>query len=564
MTHRRFALLLLWLIAPAVATPLLGAPRPAFEEIGRAGGIDFVHRSGPSLLHNPEAIGPGVAFLDFDGDGLVDLLFPNGGEVDLDGLVRRHHPDRLFRNLGGGRFQDVTARMGMEGAGIGNGAAVADFDNDGFADVHLTGYRESLLFRSNGDGTFSRAPLAGLKNREFAASSAWGDTDRDGHLDLYVGSYQDFDYRAATHPRVTANPAGDPVVSTLTPMVAPGNTNVLHHARGDGRFEMVTTRARAGNNERGSNRGMGVVLADLDDDGWQDIVVASDNGPLALLENRRRGTFENVSARKYVNDSRGNMGLAVGDPNGDGLSDLFVTHFEWEHNELYRSGARASAYQAVGQASGLSDRDWNNIGWGCAFLDYDADGRLDLVVANGHLWPAGLTPGQSLPARIAPAPQLVQLFHNVDGSAFQEVTADAFGPSPLRLAGRGLAIGDVDADGAPDVVIAVNNGPPAILRNVAPQAGRSVFVQLVGTASNRSGIGARVEAQRERLSITRSLLGGNGYMSTDAPELHLGLGPAAGAPERIAVRWPSGRSETFALPSGGGRLRAVEGTGTAR
>lgn len=506
---------------------------------------DFEHRSGPSLLFNAEVVGPGVALPDYDGDGRADLYFVNGGVVGRDGLVAERPPDRLYRATAAG-FEDATAGAGVSGAGLGQGVLAADLDNDGYTDLLLTGYGEGLYWRNNGDGTFSeQAAARGLPRLYFAAGASAGDIDRDGHLDLYIASYIDFDYRSALPSKVvTAN--GRYIVDTLGPQIYRGRANNYLRARGDGTYEDLTFAAECGNNELGRSRTLGTLIADLDADGSPEIAIANDQAPLSLYRTAK-SPFQEVSARSYLSDARGNMGLAAGDYDADGTLDLFVTHFDHEHNALYR-GMRGR-YRDSGLRAGLAATDWDTVGWGAAWVDLDADGWLDLVCANGHLFPPVLDPKIPLPARLAPVPQRMHVYRNRGGKDFVQDNADL-----PAVQGRGLAIGDLDGDLAPDVAVAVNNGRPLLLRS----AGKGAVLDLVGTRSNRSATGARIEATLPGTPprTTRLLTAGNGYLSSDAAPVCLGLGAAKG-PVPVTITWPSGARQTLTLAPGE-RRRVVE------
>ena len=542
------------------AARIEGAPSPWLSLVTSAWGIAHAHRSGPSLLFNPEVIGPGVALFDLDGDGLPDIFFPNGAEAGPGGTIAARYPDRIYRNEGG-RFTEVTAGTAILGAGFGCGVLAVDIDNDGYPDLVLTGYKESLLYHNNGDGTFTEeGRLRGLPPLLFAATTAAADVDRNGFLDLYVGNYLDFDYKFATKP-IAVLRGGRVLVPSLGSTIYAGVENLLLGARGDGSFEDGTRIARVGNNEQGASRTMGVLFADLDRDGWPDLVVANDQSPMAMYHNRGQGRFDDYTTRSWLSDSRGNMGIAAGDFDGNGWPDLYITHFDREHNALYRSLGASGRYQDVSFPIGLAGSDWDLVGWGAAWVDLDADGRLDLLVANGHLFPLVLEDNKPLPARIQPMPLRQTLYRNRGGRDFESLGAGGFAPAVPVTEGRGVAVGDLDHDGSPDVVIAVNNGPPLVLRNVATPRGAEATLELVGTESNRDAVGARIEVVTRDvggrpLFVTREVHAGNGYLSTDAAEVHLGLGAVTGE-VTARIFWPSGRWQDVQVPVGK-RLRVVE------
>lgn len=502
---------------------------------------EFAHRSGPSLKFNAEVIGPGVALPDFDGDGRADLYFVNGGESGGE-----RPPDALFRATASG-WDDATGPSGVAGQGIGNGVLAADLDNDGYTDLLLTGYAEGLYWRNNGDGTFSESYAArGLPPLYFASTAAAGDVDRDGHLDLYIANYIQFDYRS-TGPAKIVTASGRHIVDTLGPQIYEGAANHYLHARGDGRYEDLTIDTGSGNNETRRSKSLGALFADLDADGHPELVIANDQAPLTVYRTRTT-PFEDITNRAYLTDARGNMGLAAGDFDADGALDLFVSHFDHEHNALYR-GMRGR-YREVSLRTGLAATDWDTVGWGAAWLDLDADGWLDLVVANGHLFPPVLDPKIPLAERLSPVPQRPHVYRNRAGRDFE-----LLGRELPAIQGRGLAVGDLDGDLAPDVAVAVNNGKPLLLRNTGS---KGAVIDLVGTRSNRGAAGARVEATLPGAPArtTRLVTAGNGYMSSDAAPVCLGLGaPPAKVP--VTITWPSGRTSTLSIAPGE-RLRAVE------
>jgi enediyne biosynthesis protein E4 len=538
-------------LAPESGRPSAGAEpvdpaMPQFRDDAQAAGLSFVYENGESSLHQlPEFAGGGIGLLDYDGDGWLDVYLVQGGRFPPDPAHQPPRGDRLFRNRRDGTFQDVTDASGIGGMtqGYGHGVAVGDYDNDGHADLFVTRWRSYTLYRNRGDGRFEdvtqRAGLAG--DRDWPTSAAFADLDNDGDLDLYVCHYVAWD---ADNPRICYTFPPNQVVTGCNPReVEPRPDHVFRNDRG--RFTDVT--ATAGIFEH-QGRGLGVVAADLDDDGRIDLFVANDQSANYLFHNRGGFQFEETAqtagvAANAEGGYQAGMGVACGDLDGDGRLDLAVTNFYGESTTFFRNlgqGVFADQTTDVGLAAPTRHR----LGFGIAFLDVDNDGRLDLLTANGHVNDYGPSVPYLMP---------IQLLRGGEDGRLRDVS-DRAGPpfGPLHL-GRGLAAGDLDNDGRVDALVVAQNEPLVFLHNQT-RAGHFVTLALEGTASNRDGVGASVVvvAGPERRVAQR--IGGGSYQSAGDPRLHFGLGDA----RRIAsleVHWPSGRVDRYHdLPADTGYL----------
>jgi hypothetical protein len=540
----------------AVGTGDEARPGPfRFVDVLPGSGVDFVHVSGMTAQKQfPTANGSGVAVFDYDGDGRLDLYFATGNALPLAG--RPAASNRLYRNLGGWKFQDVTGRSGLGFRGYCHGVTVGDVDNDGDPDVFLSNYGGDALFRNNGDGTFSDvSKRAGVyRPGTWSSSAAFLDHDGDGDLDLYVSRYGDWQW-----PRDDRF-CGDPVRKVrrycspkeLTPV-----KHTLFRNNGDGTFTDVTDAAGLG---RSDGHGFAAVAADLDGDGRVDLYVANDQDPRFLYLNNGDGTFRDASADSGAAfDAEGRtqsgMGVDAEDVDGDGRPELFVTNFQEEYNTLYRNLGRGSFLDTTANF-GLAVDSLPWIGWGCALADLDNDGWPDAVVANAHIDDNADVHGQ--PGSYAEPPLL---HHNLGGKRFRLANRGAgayFGSNHL---GHGLAVGDLDDDGDLDLVFSHKDGPPALLRNDTPAASGGpnhwVRLRLVGTRGNRDAVGARVVVEAGGRSITRLCKSGHSLMSSHDPRVLVGVGTAE-AVERVTVRWPSGAVSTLDRPAVGRTHEMVE------
>lgn len=506
---------------------------PIFTDVTEPAGIAWKHFNGesPDRFLIETSCG-GAAFLDFDGDGRLDIYLVNGGETPRGKsptLVR----NALYRNLGGGRFEEVADRAGVGRVRFyGMGAAAADYDNDGDQDLYVTGFPSSALFRNNGDGTFENATeSAGVENPErWGASAAWIDHDRDGLLDLFVCNYAELSFADP----ITCDHKGIPAYcdqKSYTP-----SRSRLFRNRGDGAFEDVS---KASGIDRHKSRAFGVVSIDADGDGWQDLLVAGDATPNLLLLNRQDGTFEEVGfeadmAFNSEGVARSGMGIDAGDFDGDGNPDFVVTNFHDEFHALYRNGGEFP-FRELSRSSGLTRFTVPYVGWGVRFIDYDNDSDQDLFIVNGHV-----TRTIELARRDITYLQLPLLLDN-DGRGKLKDLAERAGPVfRTGHAARGLATGDFDNDGDDDALLVRLNRRPLLLRNNRGQDSTWVGFRLEGTRSNRDAVGARVEVDWGGRKSVRWLTGGGSFLASHDKRLIFGLGEAG--PERVeaTIRWPSG------------------------
>lgn len=541
------------LAAPSPLAAQSGAaPGVRLVDVTSAAGLRFRHRNGAyggTLL--PETMGSGCAFLDYDADGWQDILLVNG--MDWPGHKTSRSTLRLYRNNRNGTFTDVTTRAGLDIELYGMGVAVGDFNNDGFPDLLVTCVGQNRLFRNTGKGTFVDVTLAsGLGKRQaFSTSALWFDFDRDGLLDLFVCNY------------VTWSPEHDVFCSRdgrrksyCTPEAYRGDTCWLFRNRGNGTFEDVT--ATSGIFDA-SSKSLGVALIDDNQDGWLDLVVANDTQPNKLYRNQRNGTFKEVGVETGLAFSadgraRAGMGIDAADFDNSGRMGVAVTNFDREMVGLYRSQA-PGLYTDVALRAGVGDASRNRLGFGCVFADLDLDGRLDLIITNGHIDESVRDPrGGTSPAY----PPL--LFLNQGEGRFRDVAA-LVGPDFAQpRVGRGLAYGDFDRDGDVDVLMTTNNGPAVLFRNDQLSGHRSLRLTLTGTRSNRDAIGARVRVFHDGIVQTRMVKSGSSYLSQSELPLTFGVGRRDRV-DRVVIDWPSGRTEEFPNVQAGRAYACIEGQG---
>ena len=523
------------LFSALAAEPASPDRKTIFTDITQEAGITWHHFSGESpdrfLI---ETMGGGVAFLDFDNDGLQDILFVNGGETPH-GKSPVPVRNALYRNLGNGKFEEVAARAGVDRLDFyGMGVAVGDFDNDGHPDLFITGFPSSALFHNNGNGTFTEVTdRAGVKNPgKWAASAAWFDYDRDGYLDLVVTNYVRFSFDDPKKCEVNG------MRSYCEQLAYQGLPLTLYHNNRDGTFTDVSAQSGLG---KLVGRGLGVVAIDVNDDGWPDLFIARDASPNLLLINKHNGTFEDVAVDAEVayNEygvAKAGMGVDAGDSNGDGLPDFVVTNFNDQyHSLLVRS--KAAQYEDRTVPSHLAALTKSYVGWGVKFLDFDNDGNLDLMFINGHINQAIETTRGDVSYKQPPL-----LLRNMSNGIFQS-TVDRAGPAfNSAYLGRGLAAGDFDNDGDLDVAFTRLDGTPVLLRNNVGQQNSWIGFELLGTSSNRDAIGAKITVTSSSRRLVRWVTGGSSYLSAHDKRVTVGLGPkSAGKPVNVEIQWPKGK-----------------------
>jgi hypothetical protein len=535
-------------------TFLLGSPLAAlaagvppdpgfrFADITGAAGLQFHHNSGAfGAKYLPETMGPGCAFLDYDGDGWLDILLVNG--TAWPGHGRERSTMRLYRNNRNGTFTDVTEPAGLAVDMYGMGVAVGDYNNDGFPDLLVTAVGQNRLFRNNGRGRFiDVTEKAGLGGRSaFSMSAIWFDFDRDGLLDLLVCNYVKW---SAAHD-VFCSVDGKRK-SYCTPEAYHGETCWLFRNRGNGTFEDVTARSGIFDS---TSKSLGVTLLDYDRDGWPDLLIANDTQPNKLYRNLRNGTFEDVAVRAGVafsedGKARAGMGIDAGDFDNSGVEGIAITNFDNEMMALYRPSSDGG-YKDIAQRAGIGQASRTSLGFGCAFLDINLDGFLDLVAVNGHIDETV----RRIHGNVGYA-QSPHLFLNDGKAMFRDVAANGGGGFSTPKVARGLAYGDFDRDGDLDLLITTNQGGAYLYRNDLTSGNRSLRLHLTGTKSNRDAIGAVARVFGPEGTQSRRVKSGSSYLSQSELTVTFGLGKRESA-SRVVIEWPSGAVQEFKNLSAG-------------
>jgi enediyne biosynthesis protein E4 len=525
-----------------------------FTDVAEAAGLRFTHdRGSAGQFRFPEMIGSGVAWLDYDNDGWLDLYVVQSGPFPPTpapapapaGQGSSKARDRLFRNRGDGTFADVTERAGLRDTAYGMGAIAADYDNDGFVDIYVTNWGGNMLLRNAGDGTFTDvAAKAGVAGPRWGTSAAWGDADGDGRLDLFVGQYADDRKDKDLF-------CGDPATGVrdyCPPIMYDPTVSVLYRNLGDGTFRDVTREAGL---SAATGKALGILFTDLDMDGRADIYVANDQVMNLFFHNAGGGRFEDVSVLSGTGfgpegQPQGGMGVDAGDLDGDGLTDIGVANYESETNEFYRN-LGSGVFEDVSVSSNFGPPTRPYVKFGLNLIDVDNDGDLDAFVTNGHIYVHPRRQG----ARPAQKPQL--LWNDGKGRFRENGCGSVF---DVERVGRGSAAADYDNDGDVDIAASNSNGPLGLLRNdpsARPGAprGKWVGIALKGTKSNRQGIGATLTAELPSgRKLVRVVQAGSSYLSTSDPRVIFGLADE-GSVQRLTIRWPSGTVQTLEnLPAG--------------
>ncbi len=537
-------------VISAPAVPRLARSDDWFEDVTPATGVDFTYSTGreTQTYSMVESFGGGVALFDFDNDGDADLLFTGGGQISATLEIRGRAPG-LFRNEGNWKFVDVTAAAGLSQAtDYSHGITVGDFNGDGFSDLYFACYGHSHLYQNDGAGWFREITVeANLELDGWRTAATWADVDRDGWPDLYVAGYVEWH----PDPKQFCGDAQQHIRDVCMPRELPATADRLFRNRGDGTFQDISAQVGL----RRDGKGLGIVAADIDRNGWIDFYVANDVEDNFLYLGGPEGKLEDVGANRGVSGNEygipeGSMGVDFADVNGDGFGDLFVTNYEQEDNSLYRNDGTGNFNHAtVAIGLGGSSRPW--VGFGTGFVDFDSDGWLDLFVMNGHV---------TYHVRTSAFEQPAILYRSMSGQRLQDIS-DRGGPwFSVPHVARGAATGDLDNDGAPDLVVVQQDAPVTILRNQNP-ASNWISVRLRGTKSDPDAIGAEVTLVEGERKLVRFVRGGGSYLSSFDARL---LFPLTGTDNvQVKIRWLGGAEEVFANLSPKATHTLIEGRGIA-
>jgi enediyne biosynthesis protein E4 len=506
---------------------------PFSEVPASASGITWVHTAGLSpQKYLPQSTGAGCAFLDYDNDGWMDIYLINSGPCDIFAPAKPLR-NALYHNNRDGTFTDVTEKAGVIGGGYGMGVAVGDYNGDGFPDLFLTQYGRSILYRNNGDGTFTDvSDKAGVVVQGWASSAVWFDYDNDGRLDLFVCRFVDFDKTKHHNCGAPNIPALKGLNEYCYPRIYSPMPSWLFHNNGDGTFTDVSEKMGIAQNP---GKSWGVVATDINNDGWMDLFVANDTEANFLFVNRGGKKFEEIGFTAGVafgegGKARSGMGVDSADVNQDGWMDLFVTNLDHELFGFYQN-RHDETFDDIAAPSGIANASKLKSGWGLKFFDYDNDGNLDLIIANGH--PDDLIEKiyENIGYREAP-----MLFRNT-GKNLKNVSQES-GPMFSRpISGRGLALGDFNNDGAVDVLISCNDGAPLLLKNNSASENHWLGIKLVGVKANIDAVGAHITYQAGDLKRSKMNVGGGSFLSSHDPRIVLGLGQNTKV-DVLEIKWP--------------------------
>jgi len=545
-----------------VGAALAQAPRDAagnssitFRDVTQKAGIHFVHNNGAyGKKYLPETMGPGVAFIDYDHDGWPDVFVVNG--TDWPGHASKRSTPKLFHNNHDGTFTDVTHKAGLDVEMFGMGVTVGDYDNDGYDDLFVTAMGQSRLFHNNGNGTFAdvtqKAGLFGPK--EFSTSAAWVDYDRDGKLDLVVANYVQWSIESDLYCTLDGKSK-----SYCTPESYKGIAVRLWHNRGDGTFEDTTKKAGLGDP---TSKTLGIALLDYDNDGWPDLLFSNDTQPNKLYRNNGNGTFSEKAVLAGVAFSedgvaRAGMGVDAADYDRSGYASLLITNFSNQMISLYHNEGKG-LFVDEAPSSEIGRDTLLTLGFGCFFFDYDLDGWPDILIANGHI--DGDIQRVQPNVKYAMPPHL---FRNSGKGNFQEVTKSLGAAFSMPRVGRGAAYADINNDGRLDLLLSTNGGPAYLFVNEATGGAalqKSIRLKLVGTKSNRDGIGAVTKVSAGGDVQTEMLRSGSSYMSASELVLTFGLARHDKA-DSIEIRWPNGQVEKLSNVAAGQTVTVTEGKG---
>ncbi len=532
-----------------------------FVDITGKLGIAFIQQSSPtSKKYLPETMGSGVALLDYDNDGLLDIYLVNGARIDdptpAGAIPRKDGPkfwNRLYHQKKDGTFEDVTEKAGVAGVGYGMGVAVGDYDNDGYEDMYVTSYGRNTLYHNNGDGTFTDVTdEAGVAGGGWSTSAAFVDYDNDGKLDLIVARYMKWDFSDLWCGEHRAG-----YRSYCHPDIFQPETVLLYHNEDGRHFKEVSK--QAGLTMPG--KGLGVAITDYDRDGWPDIFIANDAMQEFLFHNRKNGTFEEVALESEIavdgdGGTYSGMGVDFADFNNDGWPDAVIGTLANQKYALY-TNSKDGTFSYASYTSGVGSMSMFHSGWGLRFFDYDNDGWKDLFVAQSHVMDTIETTSPGLKFRESP------LLARNTGHGFVDVSKESGSVFNERWASRGLATGDIDNDGRVDVVISTENGPAHVLHNETQTKNHWISLKLSGHRSNRDGLGAEIRVDTTHGSQWGYVTTASSYCSASDRRAHFGLGPDPVA-ETIEIRWPSGIVQKLSNVAADRIVTVEEPSGAAR
>jgi hypothetical protein len=527
-----------------------------FRDITQKAGIHFVHNNAAfGKKYLPETMGPGVAFIDYDNDGWPDIFIVNG--MDWPGHATKHSTPKLYHNNHDGTFTDVTHKAGLDVEMFGMGVAVGDYDNDGYDDLFVTALGQSRLFHNNGNGTFTdvtqKAGLLGPK--EFSTSAAWVDYDRDGKLDLVVANYVQWSLEGDLYCTLDGKSK-----SYCTPESYKGASVRLWHNRGDGTFEDVTKKAGVW---EPTSKTLGIAILDYDNDGWPDLLFSNDTQPNKLYRNNGNGTFTEkavVAGVAFSEDgvARAGMGVDAADYDRSGMASILITNFSNQMPSLYHNEGKG-LFVDEAPRSEIGRNSLLTLGFGCFFFDYDLDGWPDILIANGHI--DGDIQRVQPNVKYAMPPHI---FRNLGKGNFQEVTKSLGAGFATPRVGRGAAYGDINNDGRLDLLLSTNGGPVYLFENdftgSPAAANKSLRIKLIGTKSNRDGIGTVVKLTAGGESQSEMLRSGSSYLSASELVLTFGLATHVQA-DSIEIRWPRGQVDQLANVAADQTITVTEGKG---